>query len=571
MDTVLQILISAVDGASATLDEIGQSLSAMSEEAAATTEAASASFEEFGLQVNETTGEIENALLTQQQSFAVAADIVNSTSDEMTQVMVEEGVSAQEAAAVIAEANAEIASSSEEATTSSAGAYAGMAAIAGIAFLAIKSGIGDAIGAASNWDETSAQIIQILKDTGSAIPLSAIQAYAEQVQSTTLFTQQDVLSSAALILSHKQLQGSYQETTVMAADLATKMGTDLPNATRMLTNALTDPVAGLNQLIRQGNIDFPAATVTIIENMAKVGNTAGADQIILQTLSGSIGGLATAAANAQGGALTQMENQLTSLGIVIGNDLLPLFDALAKDLGPIIADVSAWATEHPKLTDAIVIGSAALAALLLLIGLIGVAIITVTPVIAVIGVVIGALASPIGLLAVSVVALVALIVLNWNNLKADTEAIWTDIANFFSNIWQTIISGLKTDINNVIDLINGLITAIDGLHISIPAIKIPGTSIGTPAVNIGFDIPQIPHLAQGGIVSVPTVALIGESGPEAIVPLSSSRFGGGASGSQQIVVNINGGNYLDSQGANMIAQQLAKQVLRGLKVTGYAL
>ena len=153
----------------------------------------------------------------------------------------------------------------------------GLAAIAGIAFLGIKSAIGDAVSSAQAWDETSAQIVQILKDTGSAIPLSQVQAYAQQVQATTLFTQQDVLSSEALILSHKQLQGSFESVTNVAADLATKMGTDLPNATRMLTNALTDPVAGLNQLIRQGNIDFPAATVTMIQNMAKVGDTAGAD------------------------------------------------------------------------------------------------------------------------------------------------------------------------------------------------------------------------------------------------------------------------------------------------------
>jgi hypothetical protein len=207
--------------------------------------------------------------------------------------MLAEGVSAQEAAAVIAEADATIAASGEEAaaaTTSSAGAYAGMAAIAGIGFLAIKSAITDAVSAAMEWDETSAQITQILKDTGSAIPLSQIQAYAQQIQATTLFSQQEVLSSEALIVSHRQLQDSYESIVNLSADLATKMGTNLPNATRMLTNALTDPVAGLNQLIRQGNIDFPAMTVTMIENMAKVGNTAGADALILQTSPVQLGG-----------------------------------------------------------------------------------------------------------------------------------------------------------------------------------------------------------------------------------------------------------------------------------------
>lgn len=573
-DSELEILISAVDEASATIDEITDSVDAMAEGVTAAADAAGNSFAEFGLQVNETTGEIENALLTQEQSFALLAEVATQSSQEIIDLMLQEGISAQEAAAVISEADATIAASGEAAATSSAGAYAGLAAIAGIAFLAIKGGIDDAVSSAMEWDETSAQIVQILKDTGSAIPLSQIQAYAQQIQATTLFSQQDVLSSEALILSHSQLQGSYQALTVMAADLGTKMGTDLPNATRMLTNALTDPVAGLNQLIRQGNIDFPAATVTIIQNMAKVGDTAGADALILKTLQDSIGGVATAAAGAPGAALTQLSNQLTALGTVIGNDLLPLLDKLATDLEPIIKEVSAWAEAHPKLTDAIVIGSLALAGLLLVIGLVGVAIITVTPVVAAVGVVIAALATPVGLLISLIVTLAAIIAFNWTAIKADTEALgimwgdtWTDMGNVVQSIWQTIENTVKSGVNSVISSINAFINALDSIHISLPSISIPGTKLATPAVNLGFSIPDIPMLAAGGFVTQPTLALIGEAGPEAVIPLSGS----GAPGGQQIIINITGGNYLDSQGANMIAQALAKQVLRGLKVTNYAL
>lgn len=565
MDTELEILISAVDDASGTIADVSDSLSEMATDATTATTAAGDAFAEFGLQVNETTGEITNALLTQEQSFALAAEMATQSSDEIIELMASEGISAQEAAATIAEANATIAASGETAATGSAGAYGGLAAIAGIAFLAIKSGIDDAVSSAEDWDETSAQLAQILKDTGSAIPLSQVQAYAQQLQSATLFSQQDILASDALILSHTQLQGSYQSVTLMAADLATKMGTDLPNATRMLTNALTDPVAGLNQLIRQGNIDFPAATVTMIENMAKVGDTAGADAIILQTLNGSIGGLATAAAGAPGAALTQLSNQLTALGTVIGNDLLPLLDAIAKDLEPVIADITAWATAHPKLTDAIVLGTAALAALALVIGVIGVAIITVTPVFEAIGVVIAALTSPIGLVVVGVVALAAAIYLNWNLIKSDTETIWTDVSNFITNIWTTIENTVKSGVNDVITIINGFINALDAIHISLPSISIPGTKLSTPAVNLGFSIPDIPMLAAGGFVTQPTLALIGEAGPEAVIPLSSG-MAGGVGGGQQIVVNINGGIFpADDSTMKQIGNLLAKQILRGLR------
>jgi hypothetical protein len=43
-----------------------------------------------------------------------------------------------------------------------------------------------------------------------------------------------------------------------------------------------------------------------------------------------------------------------------------------------------------------------------------------------------------------------------------------------------------------------------------------------------IDVPNIPELAKGGIVSRPTLALIGEAGPEAVVPLSKmGGMGGG--------------------------------------------
>jgi hypothetical protein len=47
-------------------------------------------------------------------------------------------------------------------------------------------------------------------------------------------------------------------------------------------------------------------------------------------------------------------------------------------------------------------------------------------------------------------------------------------------------------------------------------------------------VSQIPKMAGGGVVTGPTVALIGESGPEAVVPLSSG-FGGSS-----ITVHVHG-------------------------------
>jgi hypothetical protein len=54
----------------------------------------------------------------------------------------------------------------------------------------------------------------------------------------------------------------------------------------------------------------------------------------------------------------------------------------------------------------------------------------------------------------------------------------------------------------------------------------------------GFKIPEIPMLAQGGIVTAPTLAVVGEAGPEAVIPLDKMGMIGG----NQVTINVNGGD-----------------------------
>lgn len=94
----------------------------------------------------------------------------------------------------------------------------------------------------------------------------------------------------------------------------------------------------------------------------------------------------------------------------------------------------------------------------------------------------------------------------WNGVKSGAEAVGGGIKQVFStigNIIKTPINGIIDGINNVIDKINSL-TVPDW---------VPG--IGGQHPNFG----KIPKLAQGGIVSSATRAIIGESGREAVIPL----------------------------------------------------
>lgn len=74
-----------------------------------------------------------------------------------------------------------------------------------------------------------------------------------------------------------------------------------------------------------------------------------------------------------------------------------------------------------------------------------------------------------------------------------------------------VVSGIA---GKVWDAVKGMLnSAIDKINAALEfTIKIPGPDIHVNPVNI-------PHLAKGGIVNRPTLALIGEDGPEAVVPL----------------------------------------------------
>jgi hypothetical protein len=105
------------------------------------------------------------------------------------------------------------------------------------------------------------------------------------------------------------------------------------------------------------------------------------------------------------------------------------------------------------------------------------------------------------------------------------KAIFDGMGGAFKGVINAVLSAMEKGINFAI---KGLNTILDGID------KAAG-----PWVNFG-SIPEVklPRLAEGGIVNSATVAMIGESGPEAVIPLSklgSMGFGGGGGG---ITVNV---------------------------------
>lgn len=87
------------------------------------------------------------------------------------------------------------------------------------------------------------------------------------------------------------------------------------------------------------------------------------------------------------------------------------------------------------------------------------------------------------------------------------------IATAAANVWNGLVSAFRGAVNTIIRLWNDLSLTIGGQHIDLPF----GRSFDLPTIRL--DTPNIPYLAAGGIVTGPTLAMIGEAGPEAVVPL----------------------------------------------------
>ncbi len=97
---------------------------------------------------------------------------------------------------------------------------------------------------------------------------------------------------------------------------------------------------------------------------------------------------------------------------------------------------------------------------------------------------------------------------------------WQGVVNIFSGIIGTLGAIVKSPLNAVISLINGAISGLNRISINIPN-WIPGFG----GKSFGLNIPKIPYLARGGIIDSPTLAMVGEAGKEAVVPLENNTEG----------------------------------------------
>jgi len=157
---------------------------------------------------------------------------------------------------------------------------------------------------------------------------------------------------------------------------------------------------------------------------------------------------------------------------------------------------------------------------------------------------------------------------NWvsekiSGLKEALEAPFVGLPDFVSGIFSSIVKKVVDGVNYIISVINSLISAYNSV----------ARKLGVPTIGSMKSI-KIPEMARGGIVTSPTLALLGERGPEAVVPLG--RRGLAGAGGINITVHNTiqgpfGPGYTPRQVGDELAESLNRRLIREAQKRGLTL
>jgi len=291
-----------------------------------------------------------------------------------------------------------------------------------------------------------------------------------------------------------------QELATQAMDIAAATGKPLETVVGALEKAYGGNLAALGKLAPE------------YRQMIKDG---ASFEDVMFALAQTTGGAAADAAETTAGKFARLKLGFDETKESIGAALLP---AVEKVL-PYLQKFATWAQNNPQ-TFMIIAGAlAAIAASIVAIN-------------------IAMALNPIGLITIGVIAFIAGLAIAYKKFEGFREIVdgvfgaikwWiTNIVipqfNLMLTVFKTIFNGIAAVWNNTIGKFS---------------FKVPDWVPGIGGK--GFAMPDIPMLANGGIVTSPTLAMIGEAGPEAVIPLTGRNAGAGM-GDTNVTIQVNGGD-----------------------------
>ena len=220
----------------------------------------------------------------------------------------------------------------------------GVSAVAGIGLLA--KGLIDCGNEAAIAEQAEAQLAAAVQSTGgkAGMTVGALMAHANALEATTRAGADVVNAGQSMLLTFTNIgKDVFPNATETMLDMVTAMsGGAAPTAEAMraqaiqLGKALNDPIAGISALSKVG-VTFTDQQKATIKSMVDMGNTAGAQKVILDELAIEFGGSAAAAAKTYGGQMDILNNKFGAMKETIGGAVLPIMTQVATSM-------ASWAT-----------------------------------------------------------------------------------------------------------------------------------------------------------------------------------------------------------------------------------
>jgi uncharacterized membrane protein YjjP (DUF1212 family) len=368
---------------------------------------------------------------------------------------------------------------------------AAIPAAAAIGGLAIA--LGDATKAAMEDQAEQANLALILKNTTGASDdqVAAIENQISAMSRASGIADTDYRTALeALTLGTKDTQKAMEDMNLVM-DISTGLNVDSTTVAEALAKAY------------EGNFKALKTLSPEIKTMVDEGKPLNE---IMETLAGTFGGAVSAKAETAAGKMEILKNSIGETKESIGAALLPVVEAAL----PILQKFADWAQDNPDAFVAIA-GAIALVAA------------------AVVATNIAMALNPFSLIAIGIGLLVAGLVIAYNKFEWFRDGVKL-IVNSITGFFEGMVNAAVTAVNLIIKAYNSipiLPNIPEAPKLSIP--QLGGSTSPAPGRS------SIPRMAEGGIVSSPTLALIGEAGPEAVVPLDRMQTGGG------ITINVTGG------------------------------
>jgi hypothetical protein len=395
---------------------------------------------------------------------------------------------------------------------------AALPAAAAIGGLAVA--LGDATKAAMEDAAAQSQLEGVIRRSSLATDeqIAANEKFITTLSKATATADDELRPALATLVQSTGSLEYGQELLAQAMDIAASTGNDLSTVTDALSKAYNGNMKGLKAL--------DASLIPVIKE--------GADfNTVMEMLAGTTGGAATDAANTAAGQMKNLSIQMGEAKESIGAALLPVVAAII----PYFVDFASWLQENTKLVLIIAGVIGGLATVILTLNFAMKAWTAIQTIVNGLTLAWNALlaANPITIVILAVVAFIAILTALYFKFDGVRKVVDT--------VFQAIKKGVSASLDFLGDYVQGVLNIYKNIFNTIA--RLWNNTIGKLSFEFpswvpglggkGFSVPKIPMLAEGGIVRSATLAVVGEAGPEAVVPLDrGSGFG-------NVTVNVTGG------------------------------